>query len=158
MLVLKTVSAERGVTPVGLGNLTVYGVHPWATGLQMNLKLSTVKAEVEATIEGAATVKLTVRDPSRGLLNSDLVVYRSLLILDDVRYRLVKVSRRGNELELIFEVTIAYILRGYDAPFKADRANWTRAQFVERLIKEPKDVRIPYRIPEKNVRQPIGAR
>lgn len=157
MLVLKTVSSERGARPIGLSDLTIYGVHPWATGLVMNLRLSTVAAEVEQTIEGAATIKLTVRDPSRGLLNSDLVRYRSLLILDDVRYRLVRVSRQGNALELIFEVSIAYILRQYDAPFKANRDNWTRAQFVERLVKEPRDVRIPYRIPEKNVRQPIGA-
>jgi hypothetical protein len=156
---LWTVAAERRALarPLDLSDMTLYGVQPWTRGLQQNLRMSITSAVIEQTVEGASTLTLTVRDPLRGLLRSDLVRYKSLLVLDDVRYRLVKVGRApGGELKLIFEVAAVQVLRQYDHPWKANRATMTRAQFVERLLREPKDVWIPYSIPEVAVRQPIA--
>lgn len=160
-LYLWTVAAERRalLRPLDLSDMTLFGVQPWTKGLQQNLRLSITNAVLDQTIEGASTLTLTVRDPHRGLLRSDLVRYKSLIVLDDVRYRLVKVARavRG-ELQLTFEMAAVNVLRDpkYAFPWKANRATMTRARFVERLLREPKDVWIPYSIPEVNVRQPIA--
>jgi hypothetical protein len=158
---LWTVAAERRplLRPLDLSSMTLYGVQPWTKGLQQNLRLSITEAVLEQTIEGASTLTLTVRDPFHGLLRSDLVTYKSLLVLDDVRFRLVKVGRNATgELRLIFETASVQVLRGIKHPWKANRATMTRAQFVERLLREPRDVWIPYRIPEVNVQQPIAPR
>jgi hypothetical protein len=114
-------------------------------------------ATLEETIDGASTLTLTVHDYNRRLLRSKLVKTACTLELDRVSYRLVKVAHAENAITLTFEETAVNVLRGYDSPKKANRANTTRAQFVESLVREPKAYRIPFRCPERNVRQPIAS-
>lgn len=138
--------------PLALGDLVLHG----DKGVKVNLTSATTEAIHEQTIEGASTVTITVRDPQRGLLRSNLVKTKATMTLDRVQYRLVKVSRDGNQVTLIFEETAVNVLREYDKPRKANRANTTRAQFVESLVKEPKTHIIPFRCPERKIKQPIA--
>jgi hypothetical protein len=113
-------------------------------------------ATQDETLEGASTVVITVRDPARGLLRSNIVKTRATLTLDRVQYRLVRVGRDGNQLTLTFEETGVNVLRDYDEPRKANRDNTTRAQFVQTLVREPKEFVIPFRCPELKERQAIA--
>ena len=124
--------------------------------LTVNLKSLIVEATHEQTIEGASTLTIVVRDADRGLLRSSLVQTRSMMWLDGIWYSLVKVSRQGNAVTLIFEETAVSLLRRYQRPKKANRANTTRAQFVRSLVREVRESSIPFRIPEVNERQPIA--
>jgi len=123
-------------------------------GQVARLKRSIASAELAMTIDGASTLTLKVRDASRNLLRSALLRTRSVCVLDNVTYTLVKVSRDGNEVTLIFEELAINLLRRYSKPRKANRANTTRAQFIRGLVQEPHEARIPFRCPELNERQP----
>ena len=124
--------------------------------LTVNLKSLITEATHEQTIEGASTLTIVVRDADRGLLRSSLVKTRSMMWLDGIWYSLVKVSRQGNAVTLLFEETAVSLLRRYQRPKKANRANTTRAQFVRSLVREVRESNIPFRIPEVNERQPIA--
>jgi hypothetical protein len=135
-----------------LGDLVITGDR----GVKANLSRATTSAVHENTIEGAGTVTIVVRDPGRGLLRSYIVKTKATLMLDAVRYVLVRVAREGNQLTLIFEEAAVNILRQYDSPKKANRDNTSRAAFVESLVREPKEYTIPFWCPERNAKQPIA--
>jgi hypothetical protein len=143
----------RAPAKLTLDALTLHGDR----NAKVNLNAATTQVVHQDTLEGASTVTIAVRDPGHGLLRSNLVKTRSTLTLDRVQYRLVKVARRGNELTLTFEETGVNNLRQYDGPRKANRDTTTRAQFVDSLVREPRDYRIPFRCPELKVAQPIAA-
>ena len=123
-------------------------------GQVAHLLRATTEVDLTMTIDGASTLALKVRDPTRSLLQSSLVRTRSQLVLDNVEYTLVKVARDGHELTLTFEETAVNLLRRYSKPRKANRANTTRAQFIEGMVREPTEATIPFRCPELNTRQP----
>ena len=114
------------------------------------------EATVEMTLAGASTVTLKVQDPTRKLLNSDLVLQASTLVVDNISYTLAKVSRDGNTLTLIFEETAVHLLRQYNKPRKANRDNTTRAAFIASMVKEVTEAVIPFRCPEVDVKQKVG--
>lgn len=144
--------ATAPAQPLELQNLRLEGDKNVVAALNRAM----TSATQEATMEGASTVVITVRDPARGLLRSNIVKTKSTLVLDKVQYRLVRVARDGNQLTLTFEETAVNILREYDEPRKANRDNTTRAQFVQTLVREPKEFAIPFRCPELNERQAIA--
>lgn len=144
--------AAAGTGQFTLSDLTLHGDN----NATANLTPATTQVVHEQTLEGASTVTITVRDPTRGLLRSNLVKTKSTLTLDRVQYRLVKVARAGNQLTLTFEETAVNVLREHKGPIKANRATTTRAQFVQSLVREPKDFFVPFRCPELNRPQPIA--
>lgn len=143
----------RAPTPsLTLGSLVLVG----DKGVRANLNRALTEIVHEQTIEGASTVTIQVRDPTRGLLRSNIVKTKATLVLDQVQYRLVKVAREGGQLTLTFEETAVNVLREFDSPRKANRANTTRAQFVRTLVREPTKFVIPFRCPELKAQQPIA--
>jgi hypothetical protein len=151
---LRTIAGARAATGnvLTLDDLTIHG----DLGVKVSLNAATTQVVHEATLEGASTVTITVRDPTRGLLRSNIVKTKSTLTLDRVQFRLVKVARRGGELTLTFEETAVNVLREHDDPKKANRDTMTRAQFVQSLVSEPRDFQIPFMCPELKVQQPIA--
>jgi hypothetical protein len=150
--VVKLQVAQAPAKPLELQDLRLQGDNKVVAALNRAM----TSATQEATMEGASTVVLIVRDPARGLLRSNLVKNKSTLILDRVQYRLVRVAREGNQLTLTFEETAVNVLREFDEPRKANRENTTRAQFVKTLVQEPKAFVIPFRCPELNEKQGIA--
>ena len=118
------------------------------------LKRSVTSVELDMTIEGASTLTIVVADPSRRLLQSQLTRTKSVCIVDNVSYTLVKVARDEDDLTLTFEETAINILRRYSKPRKANRKNTTRAQFIQSLVREPTEAVIPFRCPELDEKQP----
>lgn len=151
--VVKLRAAAAPGKPLELQSLQLQG----DKGVKAALNRAMTGAVHEQTIEGASTITITVRDPERGLLRSNIVKTRSTMVLDRVQYRLVRVARDGNQLTLTFEETAVNVLREYDKPRKANRANTTRAQFCRSLVREPKGYSIPFRCPEVNAKQPIAS-
>jgi hypothetical protein len=150
---LKLQVAQTPPRPLELQDLRLQGDRNIVAALNRAM----TGATQDETMEGASVVVLTVRDPARGLLRSSLVKTRSTLTLDRVQYRLVRVGRDGNQLTLTFEETAVNVLRDYDSPRKANRDNTTRAQFVQSLVREPREVVIPFQCPELNERQAVAA-
>lgn len=119
-------------------------------------------AVVDATlirkITGASELTLTVLDPSGKLLRSKLLEEAHELILDGLRWKLVKVSREGqNEpLVLAYEPLIVYLLKKLKGPNKAFRDKMTRAEFAQARAYEAKP-RPRFISPELHVVQDIAS-
>jgi hypothetical protein len=107
------------------------------------------------TMQGASTLEITVADYTGDFVRSRLLKGGLTLTWDGVQYTLVKVAKGDRTVALTFEESAVNLLRQYTKPKKAARALVTRAQFVRSLITEVKEARIPYSIPEVNVRQPV---
>jgi hypothetical protein len=126
----------------------------------INIAEAITDITVERTIEGASTVTVEVFDRDRALLRSGRLSARNDTEIDGLYFRLVSVRKTGDTLELTFEDREIALLRTYAKPIiqspKTSRGKITRAQFVLRLIKEVKEVKIPYVIPELNVVEPIA--
>lgn len=115
-------------------------------------------ADVSRTIEGASTFTVTINDQKRDVLRSGLLGAKLDVKVDGLWFRLVKVRKTGDDLELTFEDREIAVLRTYDKPKWAKRAQVTRAEFVLNLIREPKEYKgdpIPVIIPELHKVQPI---
>lgn len=128
------------------------------------LEKSIVSATSTLTIEGASTVTLGIHDPSwlveaSGLLGTDsgdeLPAIR--IELDGLAYRLVEASRRSwDTIELTFEDEVVSLLRRHTKPMSASRGSMTRAQFIERMLREVKARDIVFYSPQKGKRQPVA--
>ena len=126
-----------------------------------NIKGAIEDIEVERTIEGASVITVTLIDRDRKLLRSGVLGHHLDTEIDGLFFTLVSVSKQGDELTLTFEDREVYLLRTYNKPIKqsqsTSRTKVTRAQFVLRLIKEVKEEKIKYVIPELAKVQPIGS-
>jgi cell wall-associated NlpC family hydrolase len=134
---------------------------------------------LERTIEGASTVTVNLRDPNGVLfrqgrvwapktrkpldrdsagvaLRRPVLRGRAMEIeLDGVSYRLVQVSKSGDDITLTFEDRSVYFLRRKYGAKRTSRSDVTRAQFILGLVREIKSNPIRFVCPELNVRQPI---
>lgn len=137
------------------------------TSLYLNLKGSGVNiveavtdVQIERTVEGASTVTVSVLDRDLTLLNSGRLSARNDIEIDGLFFRLAGVKLRGGrQLDLIFEDREVALLRTYSKPIKqslkTSRARVTRAEFVLRLLREVREEKIRYVIPELHKQQPI---
>jgi hypothetical protein len=107
------------------------------------------------TMQGASTLEITVADYTGDFVRSSLLKGGLTLTWDGIQYTLVKTAKGDRTVTLTLEESAVNLLRQYTKPKKAARALVTRAQFVRSLITEVKQARIPYSIPEVNVRQQV---
>jgi hypothetical protein len=140
---------------------------------------------IERTIEGASTVEITIRDPDQrifagsrmwepkvkrdkhGRVAREYDYYgqrvtkpqergRAMEIdLDGIVFRLVKVSKTGDDLTLTFEDRVIYWLRRKKGEKRSPRKRLTRAQFILGLLREIKAERVRFVCPELNLRQQV---
>jgi hypothetical protein len=112
---------------------------------------------IHRTIEGAGTVDVDLIDYWRQILRSGVLNSRLDIQIDGLWFRLVKIGKQGDILTLTFEDREVAILRLYDKWIIAHRDKVTRAQFILRLVREPKEFAppIPVIIPELEKVQPI---
>lgn len=110
---------------------------------------------INRTIEGASTIVMEINDHDRAVLRSGTLNNRLDIELDGLWFRLVKVEKDGDRLSLTFEDREIAILRKYNKFKMVKRTNATRAEFVNNLIREVKEFRIPTIIPQMHKVQPI---
>lgn len=138
------------------------------------LEGSITAATLELTIEGATNLVVTIEDPHRRLLRSDLLTKWTWgnefgnekawvaqgrpieATLDDFVFRLVQVAKQETTLTLTFEDREVTYLRRHRGARKASRGSVTRAQFARLLVREVKaDGGIDFYCPELDAKQPI---
>lgn len=115
-----------------------------------------IDISVSRTIEGASTVKTTLNDYDRTIINSSAIARDLDIQLDGLWFRLVKAEREAgsDELDLTFEDREIAILRTFNSFKMAHRSRVTRAEFILNLIREAlPDIRVV--IPELHRVQPI---
>jgi hypothetical protein len=147
---------EREFGNETLGNLadvTLQGITIRGKKVKAVIEELISDAVMVRTTEGASTIVITVNDYNRTIVKSALVTESSTLVIDKMKFVLVKVQKRGNNLELTFEDWAVAQLRKKKGPKKANRNKVTRAQFAEQLVKEIKGLK--FYSPEKNIKQDI---
>ena len=135
------------VTDIQLGSL----------GRVIDLTTHIENAEIERTIDGASTLRITVLDTDRTVLNSGVLMSDASVSVDGLVFRLVAHSVIDRRLTLTFEDEIVAILRTYSGFKKANRDRITRAQFARQLVREVTEQRIEFISPELREVQPIAA-
>lgn len=123
---------------------------------------SLVSARVMLTITGASQLTLGIHDPKGRIERSGFLdrddngrLDSISMMLDGLRFRLVKASRDGTTLSLTFEDEVWALLRAHRKHISSSRNALTRAQFIERMVREVKLRDIPYYAPEKGRKQPV---
>lgn len=118
-------------------------------GRTFELSESIVGGEVHRTIDGASTLKLTVSDYYGKIRNSGMLGAEVDIKLDGLWFRLVAVSKTGNDLELTFESREVAILRTFKKKRVVGWGTMKRTQFVRILMNEaPATRQIPFICPE----------
>lgn len=127
--------------------------------LKSKIKFDAVEMITGATlarsITGASTVEIELQDHLRSLLRSGLLNSKLDIEIDGLWFRLVGVKKAGDTFTLTFEQREIAVLRTYSKFKIANRTRATRAEFINNLIREVKEFRIPTVIPEKRKVQPI---
>lgn len=115
-----------------------------------------ISGNLVRTVHGASSITLSVNDPGRKLMNSELLKAKFNVAIDGLGFRYVGFSSggRGEPLELRFEALAVARLRERHGPHKAFRDEVTRAEFAKSLVSE---LRPPLRFisPELHVKQPV---
>lgn len=114
----------------------------------LNIAESVISGDVVRTIEGASTVTITVNDRTRAIRNSGMLGAEVDIKIDGLWFRLVKVGKSGNNLTLVFEDREIAILRKYNKKKAASWGKTTRAEFARSLVREVKELNIPFICPE----------
>lgn len=129
------------------------------TGIDVDVTDVLTSGMLEDSMTGAPQFTLDMLDRGYAALQSGVFGQKVDIELDGVPFRLVEVSVTDVEtLELLFEHKIVNLLRDHTSPLKATRGTTTRAQFVERMLREiTSEIAVTYVAPEEDKVQPIGA-
>lgn len=123
----------------------------------INLVQAIKQADIQRTIIGASTLTVVVEDDlARTIQNSGKLGRKVDVEVDGLFFTLVAVSKKGRALTLTFEERNVNVLRYYTEYIQVARAKSTRAQFVQRLLKEVTEVPLRYVIPELTVKETIS--
>ena len=114
-------------------------------------------AEVERTIQGASTFTVDVSDKDRVLMHSPFLKSKVDTEVDGLWFRLVSVAKESDDITLTFEDREVAIFRTYDEPKSAAWGATTRPKFIRDMVREVKEVKIPFYCPELNTVKLIGA-
>lgn len=155
----KALSAEGLGEELDLKRFALY----LSSQVRVNIAERITAADINRTIDGASTLVVAVDDYDRQLLRAGLLNSRLDVEVDGLWFRLVKVEKdEVNELRLTFEDREIAILRTYQdkkivtrPSHLAKREKATRAEFILSLIREVKEFKIPWSIPELHVVQSI---
>jgi cell wall-associated NlpC family hydrolase len=140
------------IAPFNLGGFDISKIEIDGIGVKDNLRNALTAAKANFTIEGASTVVLSVEDPARELIKSGFGApkNKSILDLDGFKYRFVKIAKRQNNFELVFEDELINKLRRRGAhrgeSKRWERGKYTRAQVIFDLVREvtaPHNIFIP---------------
>lgn len=134
------------------------GLRLYGQSMDARIGEAITAAEAEMTIEGASTITLAAHDPSRSLLKANRFANQKFDVrIDDEWFRLVGVSKQGDQLSLTFEDRAVAWMRQYSTPRKAYRDQVTRAEFILSLVDEVSEGTILVYCPELHKIQPIAS-
>lgn len=114
----------------------------------LNLRTHMTEGSIERTIEGASTVNVSVADQSGAILRSRVLQKTSDIKIDGLWFRLVKIDKSGDTLNLTWEDREVAIMRNYTKVKIIAKNIMTRAQFVRVLCKEVREVPIRLMCPD----------
>ena len=107
---------------------------------EYEIRENVVSASMDLTTEGSHTVTVQVMDPSRKLLRSGYLGTHTDIRLfytqHESWWRLMKVSKSGEQLTLTFEDRNVQILKQFNKKLLVDKGTLNRCEFVWRLVME----------------------
>lgn len=119
-----------------LGDVTLKSLKLEGQSLRADVAEAVTSADVERTIEGAPTLKVTLLDSDSKLLRSGIFGSRLTSQVNDMAFELVQVNKSGRSLSLTFEDLAVAALRRRTSPRKAAAGTTTRLEFAKLLVSE----------------------
>lgn len=120
-----------GVVP---GDLGLDSLHIDGEKLDADVAAAVISADVERTIEGASTLRVTLHDAHRRIVESGLLSSRATTQLDGYAFELVQVRKSGSMVETTWEDLAVAALRRHKEPIKVEPDTTTRVEFARRLV------------------------
>jgi len=114
----------------------------------MRFDESVTNGEVVRTIEGASIVVMTVNDHYGLIKRSGRLAQAVDIKIDGLWFRLVKVRKQGEDIQLTFENREIAVLRTYNERRVIGYGKMRRARFIQILVQEVKEFRIPFECPD----------
>lgn len=114
----------------------------------MRIEEAVIAGTINRTIEGASTVDLTVNDRYGYIRRSGRLGAKIDIKMDGLWFRLVKVTKSGNDMTLSFESREVAILRTYNKFRASAWGDMKRARFAQILVAEPTEFDLPFICPE----------
>jgi murein DD-endopeptidase MepM/ murein hydrolase activator NlpD len=93
-------------------------------------------ADIKRTVDGAPTLTLGLHDPNEILVRSGLFAERITAQVDGKGFSLVKLTRSGSTLTVVFEDLAVAEMRKHTDPVKVEANTMTRADFARKLLDE----------------------
>lgn len=113
--------------------------------------------QVNRTIEGASTITIPVDDDiGRTIQRSGLLGRGTVVNINGLWWTLVGETKQGRRLDLKFEEREVNVLRHYNSFLQATRDKMTRAQFVIKMLQEPKEIQLRYFVEDPTKKQLIS--
>lgn len=104
--------------------------------INMDLAKNIIAGNITRTMDAASTLSVTVHDPDKILLSSALWDYSLDVEMNGMWFRLVQTSKDGDDVTLVFEDRVIAWMRSKKKPLKVSRGSMTRAEFVQKMVKE----------------------
>lgn len=157
---LLTAQQKAAASGPGIDSLNLRPLRDGVPAVNVAGRIVTARALL--TMDGASTLTIGLHDPewlieASGVLDTDADGRMNAMEvwLDTLAFRLAKASRTDPEtLELTFEDRAWSLLKEHDSPLSLSRGAMTRAQFIERMVREVRAIYIPFYSPEKGRRMP----
>lgn len=130
-------------------------------GYNIDIAGSITDGTIERSISEASTLTITLHDPRRAIMGSEIWDYTVDVELDGNWFRLKQFQKSGDDMILLFEDRIVSWLRLHKKALKISRNKLTRAEFIKLMVDEIKEdnklgVDISFRTPELKKRLPIA--
>jgi cell wall-associated NlpC family hydrolase len=124
-------------------------------GAGIQIESAITDATIDRTVDGASTLTVNVDDDNnRNIQLSGMLGHGVDVNLDGLYFTLVGVRKTGRAVTLTFEEREVNLLRRYKKFIQGDRNHITRAQFVLRMIREVRETKLKWCIPELHIKQP----
>lgn len=88
------------------------------------------------TIDGASTVEIVLSDPTRTLIQSEVLQTQSWTVVSGLNFELVAIAKNGNRITLTYEDAIVAQLRRQTKRLSVPANTTTRRELTQRLARE----------------------
>jgi hypothetical protein len=128
--ILGGVVPHPGLLPTSISSLLINGIAGWA--VDVGDALTDIK--IAFNIDGTSTVVAQVEDPQKSLLQTQLVLERTIITIDGISFVMADIAKSGPQLTLTFEHVVCSKLKDHIETVSVRGNAMSRTDFVQKLV------------------------
>jgi cell wall-associated NlpC family hydrolase len=119
-----------GLGPTSFSSMFING----AAGWKEDVMSAMTGIDIDFNIDGTPNVIITIEDPQRSLLRSQMALQRSSVTIDGITFIMAEINKSGPQLELTFEHSVCSKLKDHVETISARANSITRTGFCQKLV------------------------